>query len=160
MIKVGKINNTQGSGEGLPLANRDGNGSEKSTHTVPQRKDSKLMAGCTQGFIILYVCVYIYEIHVWNNCMYEIILNWNVCNKHRKRRHSCFRWCPAPGALCTYLNYHSPLGCKLLLLLLCLSYSLGWRLLCCSDSTHNSLRAQHLLIETMTKLTWCAFLET
>lgn len=63
MIKVRKINNTQGSGEGLPLANRDGKGSEKSTHTVPQGKDSKLVSGCTQGFI-LYVCVYIYEIHV------------------------------------------------------------------------------------------------
>lgn len=65
MIKVRKTNNTQGSGEGLPLANRDGKGSEKSTHTVPPRKDSKPVAGCTQGFIIfMYVRVYIYEMHV------------------------------------------------------------------------------------------------
>lgn len=63
MIKVRNINNTQGSGEGISLSNRDGKGSEKSSHTVPHRKDSRLVAGCTQGFIILYVslcvCVHI-----------------------------------------------------------------------------------------------------
>lgn len=64
-----------------------------------------------------------------------------------------FWWCPAPGALCTYL-YHSPIGCNC-----CFCFPVSLILLSCSDSTHNILRAQHLLIEMMTKLTWSAFLE-
>lgn len=87
MIKDRKTRITQSSGEGLH--HQTGIGSEKKEFTMLERKGNSWSQANRGFFVTLYILV---STHVFSMrvqaymfyCMYEIILHWRGCNKHRQ----------------------------------------------------------------------------